>query len=93
MLGVCIRGVCRGLSRGAVREMAVGVKGGRRGPFRWPAPKAGVKSVRGVLGTDMYRPLHFGQRIGLSADGVEAGCTPFGLPVLRGWYRYPGYFR
>jgi hypothetical protein len=93
MLGVCIRDICRGLSRGAVREKAVCVKGGRRGLFRWPAPKSGVKGVRGVLGADMYRPLHFGQRIGLADDGVEAGCTPFGLPALRGWYRYPGYCR
>ena len=46
-----------------------------------------MNGVDGVLGVDMYRPLHFGQRRGSSADEAVAGRTPFGLPALRGWYR------
>jgi hypothetical protein len=64
-----------------------GVKGMRRS-FRRPAPpKAGVKGVRGVLGVEMYRPLHFGHRNGSSLDEEETDRKPFDFPARRGWYR------
>jgi hypothetical protein len=60
---------------------------GMRSSFRGPAPKAGVNGVKGVLGVEIYRPLHFGQRTGSSADEEEMGRKPFDLPARRGWYR------
>ena len=60
--------------------------------FRGEIPVAGAKGVKGVLGVKMYRPPHFGQREGISDGELEDCCTPFALPALRGWYRYPGYW-
>lgn len=54
--------------------------------FRGAAPKAGVKGVKGVLGVDMYRPLHFGHRIGSSVEeDDEIGRIPLTFPARRGW--------
>jgi hypothetical protein len=52
--------------------MAMGVNG-TRGMFRGirPSLETGAKGVRGVLGVEMYRPLHLGQRAGLSV-GIGA---------------------
>lgn len=47
------------------------------------AAKAGVNGVSGVPGVEMYRPPHFGQRIG-SSDVAEAGRKPFVFPARRG---------
>jgi hypothetical protein len=55
-----------------------------RRSFRGPGPKAGVNGVRGVLGVEIYRPLHFGQRTRSSADEEEIGRKPLGLPARRG---------
>ena len=60
-----------------------GVKGTSRS-FRAPAPNAGVKGVKGVLGVEIYRPLHFGQRTGSSVEEEDMGLKPFGLPARRG---------
>jgi hypothetical protein len=46
-----------------------------------------VNGVSGVPGVEMYRPPHFGQRIGSSEVEAEAGRKPFVLPARRGWYR------
>jgi hypothetical protein len=62
----------RGRSKGTVRVLVVDVKG-RWGLLPDSRPKAGVKGVRGVLGVDMYLPLHFGQRKGFSDDEVDTG--------------------
>lgn len=68
------------------------MKEGRNRSVRaFAAPKDGVKGVRGVLGVDMYLPLHFRQRTGSSEDDDETGRAPFGFPARRGWYLYPGY--
>ena len=53
----------------------------------------GAKGVSGVLGVNMYLPLHLGQRDGPSGEVDDAGCMPLAFPALRGWYRYPGYCR
>lgn len=74
----------RGLSSSVVRD---GVSGGRVRSLRMAALKAGVNGVEGVLGVDMYRPLHFGQRMVSSVDDDEIGRMPLSLPALRGWYR------
>ena len=37
-----------------------------------------------MLGVKIYRPLHFGQRTGSSADEEEVGRSPFGFAALRG---------
>lgn len=50
------------------------------------AANAGVNGVNGVPGVEMYRPPHFGQRIGSSAEEEEAGRKPFDFPARRGWY-------
>ena len=50
-------------------------------------PRDGVKGVSGVLGVDIYRPLHFGQRVGLSAEAEDDCCKPFVFPARLGWYR------
>lgn len=62
------------------------MKAGRRRSLRvgCAGPKAGVKGARGVLGVDMYRPLHFGQRPGSSVVEVETGRTPPDFPFRRG---------
>lgn len=48
------------------------------------APNAGVKGVNGVLGVEIYRPLHLGHRMG-SSDVEITGRLPTVLPALRGW--------
>ena len=48
------------------------------------ARKAGVNGVRGVLGVEIYLPVHFGQRPGSSVVDADTGRTPFGFPPLRG---------
>jgi len=86
----CICGY-RGCSNGALRAEGVvlvdGVKGGRIRSFRKLLPKAGAKGVSGVLGVDMYRPLHFGHRVKSSDGEVDGGRAPFVFPARRGWYR------
>jgi hypothetical protein len=72
-----------GISLSAVREGAKGTSRSLLGP----APNAAVNGVKGVLGVEIYRPLHFGQRTGSSADEEDMGLKPFGLPARRGWYR------
>ena len=53
---------------------------GRRS-LRWLSPgneflsKEG-NGVRGVLGVEMYRPLHFGQRTWSSVEDADTGVTP-----------------
>ena len=69
-----------GISVSAIRE---GAKGMSRS-FRVPAPNAGVKGVKGVLGVEMYLPLHFGQRSRSSVDKEDMGLKPFVLPARRG---------
>lgn len=68
ILGFCICVEYRSLSKSVVCE---GANGGRVRSFRTAAPKAGVKGVNGVLGVDMYRPLHFGQCKGSSVEEDE----------------------
>lgn len=63
------------------RDGGPGVKGGSRRSFR--GPKDGVNGVSGVLGVEIYRPWHFGQRTGSSAEEDETGRL-FGLPALLG---------
>ena len=48
------------------------------------AAKAGVNGVIGVLGVEMYRPLHLGQRPGSSVEVAEIGMHSVWLPALRG---------
>ncbi len=72
-----------GISLSVVREGAKGMSRSLLGP----APNAGVNGVKGVLGVEIYRPLHFGQRTGSSAEEEDMGLKPFGLPARRGWYR------
>lgn len=50
-------------------------------------PEAGAQGVRGVLGVDMYRPLHFGQRTESSVEDDKTERTGPALPFLLGWYR------
>lgn len=58
------------------------------GSSRLPAaPNDGVNGVRGVLGVEIYRPPHFGQRIESSVEVELVGRALFGFPALRGWYR------
>ena len=58
---------------------------------RWSAcvacvgPNADVKGVSGVLGVEIYLPLHFGQRPESSVvEEVDTGRTPLGFPFRRG---------
>lgn len=57
---------------------------GGKGRSARKGPKAGVNGVSGVPGVEMYRPPHFGQRIGSSEVEAEAGRKPFVLPARRG---------
>jgi hypothetical protein len=58
--------------------------GEARRSLRVPIEGVGGNGVSGVLGVEMYLPLHFGQRRGLSRDGVVR--EPFSFPARRGWY-------
>ena len=54
----------------------LGVKGGKSRSLRGPDSKRDVKGVIGVVGAEMYLPLHFGQRTGSPVGDVERGRTP-----------------
>jgi hypothetical protein len=80
ILWFCIRPEYIDISVSALRDTAKGTKRS----FRGPVPKAGVNGVKGVLGVEIYRPLHLGQRTGSSADEEEIGRKPFVFPARRG---------
>ena len=73
-------------SKGALREFPLKLNVGRKRSVRAEVlvPKLGVKGVRGVLGVEMYRPPHLGQRIGSSVEEAENGRAPLGFPARRG---------
>lgn len=60
----------------------IGIRG-VGGSIRDARPKLGINGVKGVFGAEIYRPLHFEQREGLSVD-KDVDRPPLGLPARRG---------